>query len=45
MQIQMRTLTGYAFAVLVVLAILNGTAWFVGAPRRHGLGIFSPALP
>jgi hypothetical protein len=23
------------------LAILNGTAWFLGAPRRHSLGIFS----
>jgi hypothetical protein len=41
MQIQRRTLTGYGFAVLVVLAILDGTAWFVGAPRRHSLGIFS----
>ncbi len=37
MQVQVRTLTGYGLAVLVVLAILNGTAWFVGAPRRHGL--------
>jgi hypothetical protein len=41
MQIPMRTLTGYGLAVVVVLAILNGTAWFVGAPRRHGLGVFS----
>jgi hypothetical protein len=41
MQIQRRTLTGYGVAVLVVLAILNGAAWFVGAPRRHGLGVFS----
>jgi hypothetical protein len=41
MQIQMRTLTGYALAVLVVLAILNGTAWFVGAPPRPGPGVFS----
>jgi hypothetical protein len=41
MQIQMRTLTGYGLAVLVVLAILNGTAWFVAAPRRHRLGDFS----
>jgi hypothetical protein len=41
MQIQMRTFTGYVLAVLVVLAILNGTAWFVGAPQRHGLGVFS----
>jgi hypothetical protein len=41
MQIQRRTLTGYGVAVLVVLAILNGTAWFVGAPRRHSLGVFS----
>jgi hypothetical protein len=41
MQIQVRTLTGYALAVLVVLAILNGIAWFVGAPRPHGLRVFS----
>jgi hypothetical protein len=41
MQIQRRTLTGYGLAVLVVLAILNGTAWFAGAPRRHDLGVFS----
>ena len=33
MQTQRRTLTGHGVAVLVVLAILNGTAWFVGAPR------------
>lgn len=41
MQIQMRTLTSYGLAVLVVLAILNGTVWFVGAPWRHRLGVFS----
>jgi hypothetical protein len=41
MQIQIRTLTGYGLASLVVLTILNGTAWFVGASRRHGLGVFS----
>ncbi len=41
MQIQARTLTGYAVAVLFVLGILNGTAWFVAAPRRHGLEVFS----
>jgi hypothetical protein len=40
MQTQRRTLTGHGVAVPVVLAILNGTAWFVGAPRRHGLGVF-----
>jgi hypothetical protein len=41
MQIQICTLTGYGFPVLVVLVILNGTAWFVAAPRRHGLGVLS----
>ena len=41
MQIQRRTLTGYAVAVLVVLAILNGKAWFIEAPWRHDLGVFS----
>jgi hypothetical protein len=41
MQIQRRTLTGYGLVVLVVLAILNGTAWFVAAPWHHRLGVFS----
>ena len=41
MQVQMRTLTGYGAAALVVLGILNGTAWFVEAPRRHDRGVFS----
>jgi hypothetical protein len=27
--------------VTVVLAILNGIAWFVDAPRLYGLGVFS----
>jgi hypothetical protein len=36
-----RTLTGYYFGVTVVLAILNGIAWFVDAPRLYGLGVFS----
>lgn len=45
MQIQRRTLTGYGLAVLVVLAILNGTAWFAGAPRRHDWAYFPLALP
>ena len=40
MPIQMRTLTGCALAVLVVLASLDGIAWFVETPRPHGLGIF-----
>jgi hypothetical protein len=40
MQIQRRALTGYRLAVLAVPAILNGTAWFAAAPRRHGLGAF-----
>jgi hypothetical protein len=38
---QMRTLTSYGIAVIVVLAVLNGIAWRVGAPRLHGLNVFS----
>jgi hypothetical protein len=41
MQIQRRTLTGYGLAALVVLGVLNGTAWLVGAPRHHDRGVFS----
>ena len=41
MRIQMRTLTAYGIGVLVVLAILNGLAWLLGAPRQHGLAVFS----
>ena len=36
-----RILTGYYVGVLVVLAIVNVIAWFVDAPRRYGLGVFS----
>jgi hypothetical protein len=36
-----RTLTGYYIGVLVVLAIVNVIAWFVDAPRRYSLGVFS----
>lgn len=37
----MRTLTAYGIGVVIVLAILNGTAWLVGTPRLHGLNVFS----
>jgi hypothetical protein len=37
----MRTLTGYGIAVVIVLAVLNGTAWLIGDPRLYGLNIFS----
>jgi hypothetical protein len=36
-----RTLTGYYIGVVVVLAIVNVTAWFVDAPRLYGLSVFS----
>ena len=36
-----RTLTGYAIAVVIVFAILNGVAWLVGTPRLHTLPVFS----
>ena len=36
-----RTLTGYAIAVVIILAILNGVAWLVGNPRLHTLPVFS----
>ena len=38
---QMRTLTGYGIAVVIVLAILNGIFWLVGKPQLHDLNIFS----
>ncbi len=38
---QVRTLTGYGIAVIIVLAILNGIFWLVGKPRLHDLNIFS----
>jgi hypothetical protein len=37
----MGTLTGYAIAVVIVLAILNGIFWLVGNPRLHELNVFS----
>jgi hypothetical protein len=37
----MRTITAYGIAVIVVLAIINGIAWRTGAPRLHGLNVFS----
>jgi len=33
----MRTLTAYGIGVVIVLAVLNGIAWQVGAPRLHSL--------
>jgi hypothetical protein len=38
---QMRTLTAYGIAVVIVLAILNGIFWLVGKPQLHDLNIFS----
>ncbi len=37
----MRTLTAYGIGVVIVLAVLNGIAWMAGAPRLHGLNVFS----
>jgi len=37
----MRTLTAYGIGVVIVLAVLNGIAWQVGAPRLHSLDVFS----
>jgi len=37
----MRTLTAYGIAVVIVLAVINGIAWKAGAPRVHGLNVFS----
>ncbi len=37
----MRTLTGYAIGVVLVLAVLNGTAWQAGTPRLHNFNVFS----
>jgi len=36
-----RTLTGYAIAVVIVFAILNGVAWLMGYPRPDRLSVFS----
>jgi hypothetical protein len=38
---QMRTLTAYGIGVVIVFAVINGIAWRVGAPRLHGLNVFS----
>jgi hypothetical protein len=38
---QMRTLTAYGIGVIVVLAVLNGTAWEAGTPRLHNINVFS----
>ena len=40
----MRTLTGYGIAVIIVLAILNGISWLVDNPRLHGLSVFGSFL-
>jgi hypothetical protein len=37
----MRTLTAYGIAVVIVLAVVNAIAWQAGAPRLHGLNVFS----
>ena len=37
----MRTLTAYGIAVVLVFAVLNGTAWLAGDPRLHNLNVFS----
>ena len=37
----MGTLTGYAIAVVIVFAILNGIFWLVGNSRLHELNVFS----
>ena len=38
----MRTLTSYAVAVILVLAVLNGIGWLAwNPPRLHNLNVFS----
>jgi hypothetical protein len=37
----MRTLTAYWIGVVIVLAILNGLGWILGAPRLHAFNVFS----
>jgi hypothetical protein len=37
----MRTITAYGIAVVVVLAVLNGTIWLTGSHRLHDVNIFS----
>jgi hypothetical protein len=41
---QMRTLTAYGIGVVIVLAVLNGTAWDTGTPRLHSINVFSPGF-
>ena len=36
-----RTLTAYGIAVIIVLAALNGFAWWEGRPPLHELNVFS----
>ena len=38
---EMRTLTGYGIAVVLVLTILNGSFWLMGKPQLRDLTIFS----
>ena len=38
---QVRTLTGYGIAVVIVLAILNVIFWLLGNPQLHELNVFS----
>lgn len=37
----MRTLTAYGIGVVIVLAVLNVTAWLTGMSRLHSLNVFS----
>jgi hypothetical protein len=37
----MRTITAYGIAVIIVFAILDGTAWLTGSHRLHDLAVFS----
>ena len=38
---EMRTLTGYGIAVIIVLGVLNGIWWSTGHPRLHSVNVFS----
>ena len=38
---QMRTLTGYGIAVVIVLAALNSMVWLAGNPQLHNITVFS----
>lgn len=37
----MHTITAYGIAVIIVLALLNGSAWLASSPRLHDLNVFS----